>query len=63
MPEAYYRFQAGIVGRGTGRGVKSALVAAAYRSGQKLHFDREDQLIDYTRRRGVMMTEILTPAA
>lgn len=62
MPEAYFRCHADIVGRGKGRGVKSALVAAAYRSGQKLHFEREDQTIDYTRRRGVVVTDILTPS-
>ncbi len=61
MPEAFYRFRAEIVRRGPQRGMKSALVAAAYRSGQKLQFEREEQAIDYSRRSGVVMTGILAP--
>jgi hypothetical protein len=61
MPEAYYRFRAEIVRRGPGRGMKSALVAAAYRSGQRLHFEREGLMIDYTKRRGVIADGLLIP--
>lgn len=40
---------------------KSAVAAAAYRSGEKITSDYDGITHDYTRKRGVVMTEILLP--
>ncbi len=40
---------------------RSSVEAAAYRSGQKLYNEREDVLYDFTRKKGVIHTEILLP--
>ena len=55
---AIYHLHAKIVSRTTGR---SAVAAAAYRSGSSLHDHRTAQTFDYTHKSGVEHTEILTP--
>ena len=56
---AQYRLSVQMIGRSSGR---SATAAAAYRAAQRIE-DRETGLIhDYTAKRGVLHTEILTPA-
>lgn len=55
---ATFRLSATVVKRSVGR---SATAAAAYRSGTALHDRRIDRVFDYTRRRGVLHTEIVTP--
>ena len=55
---AIYHLHAKIVSRTTGR---SAVAAAAYRSGESLHDHRTAQTFDYTHKSGVEHTEILTP--
>jgi len=47
-----------VISRSTGR---TAIAAAAYRSGERLHDNQLDQTYDYTRRRGVEETFILAP--
>lgn len=55
---AQYRLSVNMIGRSSGR---SATAAAAYRAGQRIE-DRETGLVhDYTAKRGVLHTEILTP--
>lgn len=55
---AQYRLSVQMIGRSSGR---SAMAAAAYRAGQRIE-DRETGLVhDYTAKRGVLHTEILTP--
>jgi hypothetical protein len=39
---------------------QSAVAAAAYRAGEKLHDERLDQIQDYTRKRGVVQSRIIT---
>lgn len=56
---AIYRFEVKAVSRRKGQ---SAVAAAAYRSAERLHDERTDQTHDYSRRSGVLHTEILTPA-
>jgi hypothetical protein len=55
---ADYRLHAQILSRSDG---KSAIKAAAYRAGEKIYNERTGNLEDYTRKRGVLYTEILTP--
>ena len=56
---AQYRLSAQMIGRSSGR---SATAAAAYRAGSRI-VDHETGIIhDYTAKRGVMHTEIITPA-
>jgi len=55
---ADYRLHAQIISRS---GAKSAVKAAAYRAGEKILNERTGNLEDYTRKRGVLYTEILTP--
>lgn len=47
------------VGRSAGR---SVVAAAAYRAGERLHDERQDRPHDYTRRHGVVRSEIVLPA-
>ncbi len=55
---AQYRLSVNMIGRSSGR---SATAAAAYRAGQRIE-DHETGLVhDYTAKRGVLHTEILTP--
>ena len=41
---------------------KSAIAAAAYRSGEKLRDERTDELKDYSRKSGVLHSEIILPS-
>ena len=58
IPIAIYHCNIGIVSRGEG---KSAVAAAAYRSGEKITNEWDGMTHDYTRKRGVVHTEILLP--
>ena len=55
---AIYRLSAKVISRKKGR---SATGAAAYRAGEKIHDERDDITHDYTRKKGVVFTEILAP--
>jgi ATP-dependent exoDNAse (exonuclease V) alpha subunit len=55
---AIYHFSAKILSRSTGR---SAVAAAAYRSGARLQDERTGRAYDFTRKRGVEHAEILAP--
>ncbi len=55
---ASFHFSAQVIGRGKGR---SAIAAAAYRSGAQLADERAGVAYDYRRRRGVVHSEILVP--
>jgi hypothetical protein len=55
---AQYHFAATLVARSKGQ---SAVAAAAYRAGMRLDDERLGKTFDYTRRRGVLHTEILAP--
>jgi ATP-dependent exoDNAse (exonuclease V) alpha subunit len=55
---AIYRFSAKVIGRSSGR---SATAAAAYRAGAELRDERTGQEHDYTRRQGVLHSEIIAP--
>lgn len=55
---ASYHFSAQIIGRAKGR---SAIAAAAYRSGSRLRDEETGQEHDYSRRHGIVHTEILLP--
>ncbi|AGH49285.1 MobA/MobL protein [Sphingomonas sp. MM-1] len=55
---AQYRFSAQVISRRDGR---SAVAAAAYRAGERLHDERLDMPFDYARRDGVEHSEILLP--
>jgi Ti-type conjugative transfer relaxase TraA len=55
---AIYHFTAKVISRSKGR---SAVAAAAYRSGSKLHDARQDLNFDYTQKLEVAFSEILLP--
>ena len=55
---AIYHLSIKIISRGKG---KSAVASAAYRAGEKLINEREGTTHDYTRKKGVVFTEILLP--
>ena len=55
---ALYHFHVGQVKRSAGQ---SAIESAAYRAGEKLYSEYYGQFSDYTRKGGVMHTEILLP--
>ena len=55
---AIYHFTAKVISRSRGR---SAVAAAAYRSGSKLHDARQDLNFDYTQKSEVVFSEILLP--
>lgn len=55
---AIYRLEVKSISRRDGR---SAVAAAAYRSGERLQDDRTDEVHDYTRRRGVTDSEMILP--
>lgn len=55
---AIYHFTAKVISRSKGR---SAVAAAAYRSGSKLHDSRQDLNFDYTQKSEVVFSEILLP--
>ena len=58
IPIAIYHCNISIISRGKG---KSAVAAAAYRSGEKITNEWDGMTHDYTRKRGVVHTEILLP--
>ena len=45
-----------------GKGGKSAVAAAAYRAGEKIKNERDGMIHDYTRKGGILHTEILLPS-
>ncbi|BCH05678.1 hypothetical protein MesoLj131b_76770 (plasmid) [Mesorhizobium sp. 131-2-5] len=53
-----YHFSVQVISRSNGR---SAIAAAAYRSGQRLIDEGRGSVADYSRRRGVVYAEILAP--
>lgn len=55
---AIYHWQMKALSRSKGR---SAVAAAAYRAGEKITDERTGLLHDYTRRSGVVMTEVILP--
>ena len=55
---AIFHLSVKMISRGKG---KSAVAAAAYRSGEKMTSDYDGITHDYTKKRGVVMTEILLP--
>ena len=58
IPIAIYHCNISIISRGKG---KSAVAAAAYRSGEKITNEWDGETHDFTRKRGVVHTEILLP--
>lgn len=56
---AIYHCSIKIIGKSDG---KSAVASAAYRSGEKLTDDRTSLIHDFTKKRGVVFTEIFLPA-
>src|ERR1700675_62396 len=56
---AIYRFEAKVIGRSAGR---SSTASAAYRAGEALTDERTGLAFDYSRRRGVLHSEIMAPA-
>lgn len=55
---ALYHFHADLIRRSAGQ---SVVAAAAYRAGEKLHCDYYGNDADYTRKKGVVLTDILLP--
>lgn len=55
---AIYHFHVEQISRGKGQ---SVVASAAYRAGEKLHDNYYGETIDYTRKGGVIVTEIMTP--
>ena len=55
---AIYHFEAKVISRGAGR---SAVAAAAYQSGEQLYNDYDGITHDYTKKTGVLFSEILLP--
>lgn len=55
---AMYRLSASVISRSQGR---SSIAAAAYRAGEKLHNLRDGKDYDYSKRAGVLHTEIVMP--
>jgi hypothetical protein len=63
MPTAYYRFEANVIGRSTGKqSSRSVVFASAYRAGEKMIFEKEGVEADYTGKRGILETGIMAPA-
>ena len=56
---ANYHFHVTQIKRSKGQ---SAVACAAYRSGEKLYSDYYGEVSDYTRKRGIVRTEILLPS-
>lgn len=54
-----YHFHAKTIARSKG---KCATAAAAYRSGEKINDERQGMTFDYTKKRGIVHSEILLPA-
>ena len=55
---AIFHFSAKVIGRSSGR---SAVAAAAYRAGERLHDSRIDRDHDFTNKAGVLHSEIMLP--
>lgn len=55
---AIFHFSAKVIGRSSGR---SAVAAAAYRSGERLHDERIDRTHDFTNKAGVLHSEVMLP--
>ncbi len=55
---AQYRLSVKVIGRSSGR---SSTAAAAYRAGMRIEDERTGMIHDYTRKEGVLHTEILAP--
>jgi hypothetical protein len=55
---AIYHCSVKMISRSTGR---SSVGAAAYRSGEKIKNERDDVTHDYTRKGGIIYSEILLP--
>ena len=55
---ADYRFSANIIKRSNGQ---SSVASAAYRSGSRLVDDRTGEIHDYTRKQGVVHSEVMSP--
>src|ERR1700682_5114743 len=55
---AIYRFEAKVIARSQGR---SATASAAYRAAESIEDERTGTVFDYTRKRGVLHAEIITP--
>src|SRR5690606_6003211 len=55
---ASYHFSAQVIQRSKGR---SAVAAAAYRSGSNLYDERRGESHDYSKRRGVAWSDVLVP--
>lgn len=55
---AIFHLSVKVIGRGAGR---SAVAAAAYRAGERLHDERLDRDHDFTNKSGVMHSEVLLP--
>ena len=56
---AIYHFSAKVIARSAGR---SAVAAAAYRSASRLYDERTERPCDYTRKSGVLHSEVMAPA-
>lgn len=57
---ADYRFSASSISRGKGQ---SSIASAAYRSASRLIDERTGEIHDYTRKAGVIHSEVITPSA
>ena len=55
---AIFHFSAKVIGRSSGR---SAVAAAAYRAGERLHDERIDRDHDFTSKAGVLHSEVMLP--
>ena len=55
---AIFHFSVKVIGRSSGR---SAVAAAAYRSGERLHDNRIDRDHDFTNKAGVLYSEVMLP--
>lgn len=55
---AIYHFSVKPISRSNGR---SATAAAAYRAGEKIYDERTGETFDYTRKTGILVSEIVTP--
>ena len=55
---AIFHWDVKIIGRSTGRG---AIASVAYRSGEKVLDEKMGKTYDYSRRKGVIYTDIMTP--
>lgn len=58
MEEGHYRCSAEIIKRSAGH---SAVAASAYRAGERVKDERTERVHDYSRRKGVLHAEIMTP--